>query len=110
MRSRSEMVSPRHQFKRKRQKKFHDYSQKSIDNFKLIVVNPSPKLTHQAKRSIATYFGSSSQDQCIETNIKKVLTRVLKRWNENKSSVHLITSALTQAKTVAMKIYSFEIK
>ena len=46
MRSRSEMVSPCHQIQRKRHKNVHDYSQKLIDNFKLIVVNPSPKLTN----------------------------------------------------------------
>ena len=59
------MVPPRHQLQRKRQKKIDDYSQKYIDNFKLSIVNPSAKLTNQEKRSIATYFGSSSQDQCI---------------------------------------------
>ena len=68
MRSRSEIISPRHHFQRKRQKKVYDYSQKSIDDFKLIFVNPSQKLTDQLKRIIATYFGSSSQDQCIGTN------------------------------------------
>ena len=45
--SRSEMVSPFHQLQSKRQKEVHDYSQKSIDRFNLIVVNPSPKLTDQ---------------------------------------------------------------
>ena len=60
MRSRSEMVPPHHQLQRKRQKKVDDYSQKSIDNFKLVIVNPSPKLTDQEKRSIATSFGYSS--------------------------------------------------
>ena len=50
------MVPPRHQLQRKGQKKFDDYSQKLIDYFKLIVVNPSPKLTNQEKRSIATFF------------------------------------------------------
>ena len=41
----SEMVTPFHRLQRKSQKKVHDYSQKSIDDFKLIIVNPSPKLT-----------------------------------------------------------------
>ena len=38
--SMSEMVTPSHQLQRKRQKKVHDYSQKSIDYSKLIIVNP----------------------------------------------------------------------
>ena len=41
--SMSEMVTPRHHLQRKRQKKMDDYSHKSIDDFKLIIVNPSPK-------------------------------------------------------------------
>ena len=75
------MVPPFHQLQRKRQKKVHDYSQKPIDNFKLIVVNTSPKLTDQEKRSIATSFGSSSQYQYIETNTKRILTHELKICN-----------------------------
>ena len=65
-------------------------------------MNPSPKLTDQENRSI----GSSSQYQGIETNAKIILTRVLKHQNENKTSAHPITSALTSAETVDMKIYS----
>ena len=68
MRSSSEMVSPSNQLQRKQQKIVHDYSQKSVDNFKLIIENPSPKLTNQENRSIATSFGYSFLYQCIETN------------------------------------------
>ena len=50
-------------------KKVHDYYQKLIDDFKLIVVNPSPKLTDQEKRSIANSFGYSSKDKSIENNL-----------------------------------------
>ena len=59
--NRSEIVSSIHQLKRKRQKKVHVYSQKSIDRFVLIVVNPPPKLTDQEKYSISTSFGYYSQ-------------------------------------------------
>ena len=40
----------------KNKKNVHDYSQKLIDDLKLIVVNPPPKLTDEGKRSIATFF------------------------------------------------------
>ena len=110
MRSRSETVPPRHHLQRKLQKKVDDYSQKSIDNFKLIIVNPSPKLTDQEKRSVATSFGSTSQYQFIETNTKRILTHVLKRWNENKYIANPSICVLTPAETVAMKIYSIELK
>ena len=52
------MVSPRHQLKRKQTNVFNDYSQKLIDDFKLIVGNTQPELTDKKRRSIATSFGS----------------------------------------------------
>ena len=110
MSSRSEMVPPRRQLQRKRQKKVGDYSHKYIDNFKLIVVNTSPKLPDQEKGSIANSFGSYSQDQCIETNTKIILNHVLKHWDENKSIASPSTCALTPAENVALKIYSIELK
>ena len=91
-------------------KKVDDYSQKLVNDFKLIFLNPSPKLTDQEKGSIATSFGCFYHDQCIETNTKRVLTHVLKTWNENKSISHTITCALTPAETVALKMYSIELK
>ena len=65
------MVTPRHQLHSKRQKKVHDYSKKAIDDFKLIIVNTSPNLTEQEKKSVMNYFDYSSQDQCIDTNTVK---------------------------------------
>ena len=76
-----------------------------IDDFNLIVVNPSPKLIDQENRSIATSFCSSSQDQSIENNTKIILNHILKRWNENKSSTNPSTHALTPAEIVALKLY-----
>ena len=61
----SEMVTPRHQIQRKRRKKMNDYSQKSIDDFELVLVTPSPKLTDQEKKFVRNYFDVSSQDQSI---------------------------------------------
>ena len=73
-------------------------------------MNPSPKLTDQEKHNIGTSLGYSSQDQCVETNTKIIITHVLKRWNEHKSIAHPITCALTPAETLAQKIYPFELK
>ena len=73
-------------------------------------MNPSPKLTDKEKRIVATSFGYSSQDQCIETNTKRILNHVLKHWNEKKSIVHPSKFALSPAKTVALKIYSIELR
>ena len=73
-------------------------------------MNPYPKLTDQEKKSVMNSFDSSSQYQCIETNTKIILNRILIRWNEDKSNAHPSTCALTAAETVALKIYSIELK
>ena len=107
--SMSEMVTPCHQLQRKQQKKLHDYYQKSINDFILVLVNPSPKLTDLEKKHVMTYFDSSSQDQCIETNTKRILTRVLLRWKEDKYNAQPSTCALNTAETISLKIYSTEL-
>ena len=104
------MVTHCHQLQRKQQKKVHDYSQKSIDDFKLIIVNPSPKLIDQEKSSVMNYFGSPSKYQCIETKKKRILTHVSNHRNKNKSIAHPSTCALYPYKNLALKIYSIEIK
>ena len=73
-------------------------------------MNPSPKLTDQEKRSIVTSFGSSYKYQSIQNNTKIILTHVLKRWNENKSSAHPITCPLISIEIVPLKIYFIELE
>ena len=70
----SEMVISRHQLQRKRKKKVHDSSQKSINDFNPVIVNPSPKLANQEKKIVVNSFDASSKDQCIETDTKGILT------------------------------------
>ena len=84
----------------------NDYSHKSIDDFELVLVTPSPKLTDQEKKYVGNYFDASSQDKSIATNPKRILTHVLRRWYGNKYNEHPSTSALTPAETVSLKIYS----
>ena len=106
----SEMVTPRHQIQRKRRKKTNDYSQKSIDHFELVLVTPFPKRTDQEKKCVRNHFDASSQDQSIETTSKRILNHVLRRWDDIKSTAQPSTSAMTPAETVALKIYSIELK
>ena len=75
-----------------------------------VLVNPYPKLTDLEKKHVMNYFDSSSQDQCIETNTKRILTHVLMRCNEDNSIAHPSTCALTPAETVSLKIYSIKLK
>ena len=104
------MLTPCHQLKRKCQKKLHNYSQKSINDFILVLVNTSPKLTDQEKKSVMNSSDSSSQYQCIETNTKRILTQVLMCWKEDRSNAHPSTCALSPAETVALKIYLNKLK
>ena len=108
--SMSETVTPRHQLQRKRRKKMNDYSQKSINDFELVLVTPSPKLNDQEKKYVRNSFDASSQYHFIGTNSKRILNHVLRRWGGNKSNARPSTSALTPAETVALKIYSIEPK
>ena len=88
----------------------NDYSQKSIDDFELVLVTPSPKVTDKENKCVRNSFDVSSQDQCIETTSNRILTHVLRRWDDIKSTAHPSTSAMTPAETVALKIYSIELK
>ena len=106
----SEMVTPCHQIQRKRRKKMNDYSQKSIDDFELVLVTPFRKVTDQDKKSVRNFFAASSQDQSIENIAKRILAHVLRRWKEEKSNAHPNISAMTPAETVALKIYTIELK
>ena len=63
----------------------NEYPRKYIDDFKLIVIYPSTKITDLEKKIIATYFMPFSQEQSIENNSKIILTHLLKHWNKNKS-------------------------
>ena len=73
-------------------------------------MTPYPKLTDQEKKYVRNSFDASSQDKCIETNSKRIMTHVLRRWDGNKSNAHPSTSTSTPAETVALKIYSIELK
>ena len=88
----------------------NDYSQKSIDDFELVLVTPSPKVTDQENKCVRNSFDVSSQDRYIENTSKRILTRVLRCWDDIESTAHPSTSAMTPAETVALKIYSIELK
>ena len=89
---------------------FHDYSQKSIDDFKLIISNPSPKLTDQENQSVINSFDSSSLDKFIETNRKRILDHVLRHLIEDNSIAHPSTCALNPAESVSLKICLIKLK
>ena len=87
----------------------NDYSQKSIDDFELVLVTPSPKVTDQENNCVGNCFAASSQDQSIENTAKIILAHVLRHWKEDKSNAHPSISAMTPAETVSLKIYTIEL-
>ena len=60
----------------------NDYSQKSINDFEIILVTPFPKVTDQEKKCVRNCFAASSQDQSIENAAKRILAHVLRRWKK----------------------------
>ena len=106
----SETVSPCNQLHRKWKKTVNDYSKKSISDFKLIVVYPSPKLTNQENKIIATSLMDYCQEQIIENNSKRIVSYLLKCWSKNKYSLHPSTNVLTPDEHVLLKIFSTELK
>ena len=72
-------------------------------------MKPFPKLTDQEKKHVMNYFDDSSQYQCIEANTKRILTRVLMSWKEDKSNAHPFTCVLTAAETGDLNIYPIEL-
>ena len=73
-------------------------------------MTPSPEVTDQEKKCVRNCFDVSSQDQSIENTSKRILTHVLRRLKEDKSNTHPSTSAMTPAETVALKVYTIELK
>ena len=84
----------------------NDYSQKSIDDFELVLVTPSPKVTDQENNCVRNCFDVSSQDQSIENTSKRILTHLLRHLEDIESTAHPSTSEMTTAETVALNIYS----
>ena len=88
----------------------NEYSIKSINDFKFIVVYSSPKITDQEIQINATSSVPFSQEQMIENNTKRFQTRILKHWNGNKSSEHTSMNSLAPAEHIDLNVFSIELK
>ena len=69
----------KHTLQRKRQKKVY-YWEKSFDEFRLMVVDPPPKLDTEESNILSSSFDLSSWNKSNEVISKMVLTHLLKRW------------------------------
>ena len=59
-RKKFDIFSPLHKLHKKKYNTVNDYSNKSIDDFKLDFVDPSPNFTDKRKQTIESSFGPSS--------------------------------------------------
>ena len=73
-------------------------------------MTPYSKVTDQEKKCVRNCFDVSSQDQSIENTPNRILTHVLRHWDDIESTAHPSISATTPAETVALKIYTIELK
>ena len=73
-------------------------------------MNPLPKLTDQENHSITTSSFPISQYQNIVNKTKKILTRLLQRWDRNNSRARPSAHAMTPTEILELKVYSIELK
>ena len=64
------MMKPRHNLQRKRHKTVVDYYDHSLDDFRIVIVSPSPSLTSCEKYVLTTSFWGDSWEKIVEMNDK----------------------------------------
>ena len=106
---RATKYSTKHTLQRKRQKKVN-YMENSFDDFKLMVVYPSPKLHIDDLVIISKCDVPGIKKGTNEVISKRVLTHLLKRWDQNKTQSHPSSIALSPAEHVSLKVCKFFLK
>ena len=79
--------STKHNPQRKRQKQV-DYRKNSFYYFMGIIIYPHPKLDSDESEFFSNRYGQSMKNQLNEVISKKVLTNLLKLWDEKKTQSH----------------------
>ena len=106
---RATKFSTKNTLQRKRQKQV-DYMEHSFDDFKLIVVYPSPKLHIDDLVILSKCDVPGMKKGTNEVIAKRVLTHLLKRWDQNKTQSHPSSSALSPAEHVSLKVCDIVLK
>ena len=75
----NDFMEPCHTLFSKRQKAVVDYSNHSLDDFRMFIVSPYPYLTSSENDVHLTSFGSNSQLKGFEINPKQLLTCMISR-------------------------------
>ena len=99
----------KHTLQRKRQKSV-DYRKNSFDEFRLMIVDPHPKLDSDESEVLSNCYGQSMKNQLNEDISKIVLTHLLKRWDENKTQSHPSSTAMNSEEHISLKVCSIVLK
>ena len=92
-----------HTLQRKRQKPF-DYRNNLFDDFRLMIVDPHPKLDSDESEVLSNCYGQSMKNESNGNISNTVLTHILKRWDGNKTQSHPSSIAMTLVEHISLKV------
>ena len=101
--------SMKHTLQKNRQKPV-DYRDNSLDDFKLMIVYPHQKLHIDYLVILSKCNVSGTKKGTNEVIDKRVLTHLLKRWDQNKTQSHPSSTALSPAEHVSLKVCNIVLK
>ena len=82
----------------------------SFDDFRLMIVDPHPKLHIDDLVILSECRVPGMKKGTNEDIAKRVLTHILKRWDQNKTQSHPSSSALSTAEHVSLKVFDIVLK
>ena len=94
----------------RRRKKPVDYRKNSFDYFRLIIVDPHSKMDSDESELLSNYYGQLMKNKSNEDISKMVLTHLLKCWDQNKTQSHPISTVITLAEHIFLKVCSIVLK
>ena len=87
------IYSTKHTLQRKSQKPV-EYRNNSFDDFRLMIVDPHPKLDSDESEVFSNCYGQLMKNQSNGDISKMVLTHLLRIWDENKTQSHPSSTAI----------------
>ena len=71
-----------------------------------MILDPYPKLDSDELELLSKCYGRSMKNQSNENISKRVLTHLLKRWDQNKTQLHTRSTVITSAEHISLKVCS----
>ena len=106
---RATKYSTKNTLQRQRQKPV-DYMENSFDDFRLMILDPHPKLHIDDLVILYKCNVPGIKKGINEVISKRVLTHLLKRWDQNKTQSHPSSTVLTAAEHVSLKVCNIVLK